>query len=319
MSDLFFTLVRPVEIVIAAALARMHDLAAALGLGVGAAWLTALVALVVLVRASLLPLVVRQVRLAHASARSRPALEAIRRRYAGRTDPQATRELLAQTRAARAEHGAGFGCLPALATGTVLFGLFRLLSDVAAGVAVGALDAAAVGSARSADVAGVGIATVLTRLGAGPTAWGATGWIVAGIALSAAAVNYASTRWLTLPNLPRPSTSTPEPAGRTGSGPGPTPPRAAATAPATAPAKAPAKAPGAVDPAVLGARIQRLLPAAAAIGLLLSAPFVPAGVLVYWCVSGLWTAAQQTIVNRWWPTPGSAAHTAYLRRHPSRG
>ncbi len=293
MSDILSTLIHPLEIVIAAVLARLHDLASALGLSPGAAWLAALVGLVVVVRATLVPLVARQVRLAHASARSRPALEAIARRYAGRTDPESLRAQLAETRAARAEHGAGLGLLPALATGIVLFGLYRLLSDVAAGVAVGALDTAAVASARTADVGGVTVATVLSKLSelaAGPAGWGGPGWIVIALALGAAAVNYASTRWLTLPNLAQPTDPTAQP----------TTPRQDLAAP---------------DPAQLTARIQGALPALTAVGLLVAAPMVPAGVLVYWLVSAVWTAAQQAVITRRWPTPGSAAHTAYLVRH----
>lgn len=54
---------------------------------------------------------------------------------------------------------------------------------------------------------------------------------------------------------------------------------------------------------------QRLMPAASAVGVLVAAWAVPAGLLVYWVAGNAWTMAQQAAIARWWPTPGSAAAT----------
>lgn len=53
--------------------------------------------------------------------------------------------------------------------------------------------------------------------------------------------------------------------------------------------------------------VQRWMPALGAVGVLVSAWFVPAGLVVYWCLSNLWTFAQQGVVWRFAPTPGSPA------------
>ncbi|GAB3447445.1 hypothetical protein GCM10027517_31290 [Phycicoccus ginsengisoli] len=52
---------------------------------------------------------------------------------------------------------------------------------------------------------------------------------------------------------------------------------------------------------------QRWLPAAGAVGVLAAAWVVPAGLVAYWFLSNLWTFAQQGLVWRFAPTPGSPA------------
>ena len=55
------------------------------------------------------------------------------------------------------------------------------------------------------------------------------------------------------------------------------------------------------------AGVQRLLPWLGAVGVLAAAAFVPAGLVVYWCCNNAWTFAQQALVWRFAPTPGSPA------------
>ncbi|WP_295697296.1 membrane protein insertase YidC [Lapillicoccus sp.] len=55
------------------------------------------------------------------------------------------------------------------------------------------------------------------------------------------------------------------------------------------------------------AAIQRLMPWLAGGGVLVAAWFVPAGLLVYWVINNAWTFAQQGLVWRFAPTPGSPA------------
>lgn len=64
------------------------------------------------------------------------------------------------------------------------------------------------------------------------------------------------------------------------------------------------------DPADLPegmATVQRLLPWLGAAGVLAAAAFVPAGLVVYWLFNNAWTFAQQGLVWRFAPTPGSPA------------
>ena len=62
------------------------------------------------------------------------------------------------------------------------------------------------------------------------------------------------------------------------------------------------------------ADVHRFMPAMSAVGLLLAAGAVPVGLLVYWVISNAWTLAQQAVVCRWFPTPGSPAHATWVAR-----
>jgi YidC/Oxa1 family membrane protein insertase len=56
-------------------------------------------------------------------------------------------------------------------------------------------------------------------------------------------------------------------------------------------------------------KVQQLMPAISAIGLIVAASAVPLALLVYWVCNSAWTLGQSAIVWRWFPTPGSpAAH-----------
>jgi YidC/Oxa1 family membrane protein insertase len=55
------------------------------------------------------------------------------------------------------------------------------------------------------------------------------------------------------------------------------------------------------------ATVQRLMPWVGGLGVLAAAAFVPAGLVAYWFVNNAWTFAQQGLVWRFAPTPGSPA------------
>ncbi|WP_226345446.1 membrane protein insertase YidC [Agilicoccus flavus] len=62
------------------------------------------------------------------------------------------------------------------------------------------------------------------------------------------------------------------------------------------------------------AAVQRMLPAVSALGIVVGAGAVPAGILVYWVATNAWSLAQQAGINRWAPTPGSPAEAVRARR-----
>ena len=62
------------------------------------------------------------------------------------------------------------------------------------------------------------------------------------------------------------------------------------------------------------ARQQQLIMYAMPFVFILSGPFFPIGVLIYWTTSNLWTGGQQYYVIKRNPTPGSAAERAYLEK-----
>ncbi len=54
-------------------------------------------------------------------------------------------------------------------------------------------------------------------------------------------------------------------------------------------------------------RVQQLMPAVSAVGLLVIGGAVPVALLAYWACNGGWTLVQSAVVWRWFPTPGSPA------------
>ena len=52
-------------------------------------------------------------------------------------------------------------------------------------------------------------------------------------------------------------------------------------------------------------KVQQVMPAVSAIGLVLAAGAVPVALLIYWVCNSAWTLGQSAVVWRWFPTPGS--------------
>jgi YidC/Oxa1 family membrane protein insertase len=188
----------PISHALAAVIAAAHDTLSAFGAGpeAGTTWLLCIAAVVVAVRLALLPLVVHGVRLAHASARAKPHLRELTDRYRGRKDPESVRALMEERRRIAADHGVSrLGCLPMLIQLPIWLSLYHLLSEVAAGSSVGAMGPDLVASLGAATLLGVPLAE-RGYLGAGPTHLA----VVAGMALTAAALSYVTQRYFVAQN-----------------------------------------------------------------------------------------------------------------------
>jgi YidC/Oxa1 family membrane protein insertase len=188
----------PLSHALAALIAAAHVGLTSLGADptTGTTWLLCIAAVVVAVRVALLPLVAHGVRLAHASARARPHLQDLAKRYRNRTDPESARRHIDERRRIAAEHGIPrLGCLPILAQLPIWLALYHLLADVAAGVPVGAMSPELVGSLGAATLLGVPLAG-RGYLGAGAAHLA----VVAGMAVVAAALAYVTQRYLVATN-----------------------------------------------------------------------------------------------------------------------
>jgi YidC/Oxa1 family membrane protein insertase len=225
--------------------------------------LLAILLLVVAVRLAMLPLVVHGVRAAHARARANPQLRALQQKYAGTRDPESLQRMRSAQKAIHAEHGvSSWSLAPALLQLPLVYALYRVVSDLASGQSVGALDAGLVASASAASVAGL---QLTSRLGSTFAASVPSGLVLVGLAVLAAALTFATQRWLVLPMT---------------------------------------DLTGQPDAMV---SVQRAMPWLSAAGVLAAAAVVPAGLLVYWVVGNAWTFAQQAVIWRFAPTPGSPA------------
>ncbi len=162
----------------------------------GITWLMCVAIVVAVVRVALLPFAVHGVRLAHASARARPQLQELTRRYRNRKDAASLRKLADERRSIASTHGVSrLGSLPLLVQVPIWIALYHLLSNVAAGTAVGAMSPGLVASLGAATLLGVPLA------GHGYT--GAT-WthlaVVAGLVGVAAVLTYVTQKFLVAPN-----------------------------------------------------------------------------------------------------------------------
>jgi YidC/Oxa1 family membrane protein insertase len=191
-------LLDPLSHVLAAVLATAHSGVSALGPdpSSGAAWVLSVAALVAVVRIALLPVTVHGVRQAHAAARARPHLQELARRYRHRTDAESLRDYREERRRVAAEHRLSpWGCLPLIAQLPVWIALYHLLTDVAGGSAVGAVNPALVASLGAATVFGAPLAG-RGYLGTG----GHHLAVVATLAGTAALLGYLTQRYLVAPN-----------------------------------------------------------------------------------------------------------------------
>ena len=192
------TFLDPLSHALAAIIAAAHVALTSLGVPptAGTTWLLCIAAVVVAVRVALLPLVAHGVRLAHATARARPQMQDLAKRYRNRKDPDSVRKHMEERRRIAAEHGMPrLGCLPLLIQLPIWLALYHLLADVAAGVPVGAMNPELVASLTAATLLGVPLAE-RGYLGAG----GPHLAVVAGLAVVAAALSYVTQKYLVAPN-----------------------------------------------------------------------------------------------------------------------
>ena len=193
------TILDPLSHALAAVIAAAHTGLTSLGAdpASGATWLLCIAAVVVSVRIALLPLVAHGVRLAHASARARPHFHELAQRYRKQTDPESIRRMMEERRRIASEHRVPrLGCLPMLLQLPIWLALYHLVSDVAAGVPVGAMSPELVASLGTATLWGVQLAE-RGYLGAGPAHLA----VVAGMAAVAAVLAYVTQKYLVGPNL----------------------------------------------------------------------------------------------------------------------
>lgn len=242
----------------------------------GWTWVISIVGLTAVIRTLIIPLFVRQIRASRAMQMVSPQLQAVQKKYKGKTD-QASREAMAnETMAIYKEAGANpfSSCLPVLLQMPIFFALFRVLfyklRDAAAGTGFGPLTADLARSAYHGKIFGsVTIADSFLNTGAG----GFTAKILAGVIIALmCAVTFITQKELTMRNMPQAALEGPM------------------------------------------AGTQKMVLYMLPFIYVISGPGIPIGVLIYWLTTNVWTLVQQWIVIRSAPTPGSSAEKARHER-----
>jgi len=271
------TLLQPIMIAVAWIMVGVHDLLTNLGLGSasGVTWTLSIVALVIIMRALLIPLFVRQIRSARAMQMLSPELQALQKKYKGRNDPASREAMTRETMALYQKHGTNpfSSCLPILAQSPIFFALFRLLNnldDIAAGTypTIGPMTQRVAAEAEGSEVFGAPISAYFFQQDATTAVKVVTVVLIVAMSLT----TFTTQKQLTQKNMPATAMQGPM------------------------------------------AQQQKMLLYVLPIIFAVSGVNFPIGVLIYWTTTNLWSMGQQFYVIRRNPTPGSEAERMLKER-----
>ncbi|MDQ1138497.1 YidC/Oxa1 family membrane protein insertase [Microbacterium sp. SORGH_AS 1204] len=284
--DLIGTILWPLKWAVELVLVGWHSLFTALGMppAAGLTWVLSIVGLVLIVRAALIPLFVKQIKSQRKMMEIAPELRKVQEKYRGKKDQLSREAMSRETMALYKKHGTTpvSSCLPLLVQMPIFFALFSVLNDVAKHATnnqggVGLLTPELTREfydARLFDVASMHVNLV--------TAWGQPdGQITVAILLTLVVLMIASQFFTQLQIISKNLS----PEAKTGQ----------------------------------AYQMQKIMLYILPLAFIFSGVFFPLGVVIYWFVSNLWTMVQQFIVIREMPTPGSDAAKAREERLARKG
>ena len=134
--DALFRILYPIEWIVAWIMVQFHTLYTAVGIdpASGTAWALSIVGLVIVMRILLIPLFFRQIKASRGMQMLAPEMQAIQKKYKGKTDPASREALSRETMELYRKHGTNpfASCLPILAQSPIFFALFRVLNSLEA-------------------------------------------------------------------------------------------------------------------------------------------------------------------------------------------
>ena len=245
----------------------------------GWTWILSIVGLVLVMRAALIPLFVKQIHASRKMQLIQPEMQKIQAKYKGKSDPDSRQKMTEETMALYKDSGTNpfSSCLPILAQTPFFFGLFRVLNsldEIGAGTkgAIGPITQDVASQAESssifgaqlsaqfqgADVVSVKIVTVI-------------------LIILMSATTFTTQYQLMRKNMPA----------------------------------------AALEGQF--AQQQKMMLYLFPLIFAVSGAFFPIGVLIYWFTTNLWTMLQQFYVIRRMPAPGSAAEKSMQNRRLKAG
>ncbi|MEV7692970.1 membrane protein insertase YidC [Microbacterium sp. NPDC089189] len=284
--DLLGTILWPLKWLVELVLVAWHFVWTSIGLSAdsGFAWVLSIVGLVIVVRAALIPLFVKQIKSQRKMMEIAPELRKVQEKYRGKKDQLSREAMSRETMALYKKHGTTpiSGCLPLLVQMPIFFSLYSVLNDVTkhatAGTGgVGLLDANLTAEFYNAKL--FGVASLHDTL---VGAWGKPDGTVTVIILLILVVLMIASQFFTQLQIISKNLS---PEAKTGQ----------------------------------AYQMQRIMLYILPLAFIFSGVFFPLGVVVYWFVSNIWTMVQQFLVIRNMPTPGSDAAKAREERLARRG
>jgi YidC/Oxa1 family membrane protein insertase len=276
----FDGLLKPIMVVVAAIMVWFHQLLSNLGLDPdgGAAWALSIVGLVIVIRILLIPLFFKQIKASRGMQMLAPEMQAIQKKYKGKSDPASREAMSRETMELYRKHGTNpfASCLPILLQSPIFFALFRVLSSLPAladgtysgGDNIGPLTQELASSAESATIFGAPLSGTFMQAG--------DNWhirvVTIVLILAMSATTFLTQRQLTMKNMP------------------------------------PAALQGPM------AQQQKVLLYVLPLIFAFSGVNFPIGVLIYWTTTNLWSMGQQFYTIRRMPAPGSEAEKAMQER-----
>ena len=268
----FDTLLWPLMVAVAWLMVQFHKLLTLLGLGSasGVTWALSIVGLVIIIRILLIPLFMRQIKAARGMQMLSPELQALQKKYKGRSDPASREAMTRETMDLYKKHGTNpfSSCLPILAQSPIFFALFRVLNELGrlargeyAKPNIGPLTQELASEANDATIFDAPISSSFLMEGATTQTK-----IVAVVLIALMSITtFTTQKQLTQKNMPASALQGPM------------------------------------------AQQQKMLLYILPLVFAISGVNFPLGVLIYWSTTNLWSMGQQFYVIRRNPTPGSEA------------
>jgi YidC/Oxa1 family membrane protein insertase len=246
----------------------------------GWTWTLSIIGLVLVIRAALIPVFVKQIKAQRGMQALQPDLRKLQQKYKGKTDQLSRQAMTQEQMALYKRHGTNpfSACLPLLIQMPFFFALFNVLNNTAKasdnGQSIGALSAEAIQQFDASTIFGAPLSASLLHGGAGNPAV-----VVLSILMILAMIasQFITQKQIMAKNMSEEALASPF------------------------------------------MRQQQMmlyiLPLVFGIGGI----NFPIGVLIYWTTTNLWTMAQQFFVIRRMPTPGSPAAKALAERRARKG
>lgn len=278
----FDSLLWPIMIAVAWIMTTFHSLFAAIGLDPagGAAWSLSIVGLVVVIRILLIPLFFRQIKASRGMQLIQPELQAIQKKYKGKSDPASREAMSRETMELYRKHNTNpfASCLPILLQSPIFFALFRVLNSLtllaqgnyAGGNKdhIGTLTRELAAQAESAKIFGAPLSGTFMQAHGNVQIQVVTVLLIVAMSVT----TFTTQRQLTMKNMPKAALSGPV------------------------------------------AQQQKVLLYVMPLIFAFSGVNFPIGVLIYWTVTNLWSMGQQFYSIRRMPAPGSEAERLLKER-----
>lgn len=285
MPDFFGIILTPFKWLVSWIMVLFHDGLTSLGMSPdsGWTWTFAIIGLVLVIRAALIPVFVKQIKAQRGMQALQPDMKKLQAKYKGKTD-QLSRQAMAQEQMALyKEHGTNpfSACLPMVIQMPFFFSLYQVLSGVshanATNQAIGALSHAQVQQFDQASILGAPLsAAFLPQLQGGNLNISV---VVLSLIMIVAmtASQFITQRQIMSKNMSDEAMASPF------------------------------------------MRQQKMMLYVLPLVFGVGGINFPIGVLIYWTTTNLWTMGQQFFVIRRMPTPGSPAYREYQERREAKG